>query len=345
MAANEGLPGELAVSPVELQPVAVRARGFSTWRFIARRLALGLLTLLCVSILIFALTHVLPSDPARAVIGQFAEPAQIAAVRKELGLDKSVPAQYVAWIGDAIRGDLGSSYQAKEPVTSLIGDRLLNSLTLLALVALFALPISIALGILAAKNREKGFDHAISMTTMWVSGLPEFVIGIALTLLIGGTVLDLFPSVNVTAPGESPLAHPDGLVLPVATLVLAVVPYLTRLVRASMIEAMDSSYVEMAHLKGVPGKYVLRRHAFRNAMVPMIQATGHTLIYLLGNVVVVEFLFNYPGLGQALANAVSSRDLPMIQGIALVFGAMFVLFNIIADMLTVYASPRLRTEG
>jgi peptide/nickel transport system permease protein len=334
MGVNESTPGEIPASPVLLDREPGRAGGFRVKRFLVRRVALALLTLGCVSVLIFTLTHVLPSDPARAVIGQFAEPEQIAAVERELGLDQPVVEQY-----------FGTSYQAKEPVLELLGDRLVNSLTLLALVALFGIPISVALGILAAKRRDGALDHGVSLTTIFLVGLPEFVVGIALSLVFGAALLDLFPTVDVTPPGENPLSHPSGMVLPVATLVIAVVPYLTRLVRASMIEALDSSYVEMARLKGVPEKYVLRRHAFRNAMVPMIQASGHTLVYLLGNVVVIEFLFNYPGMGQALANSVSARDLPMIQGIALIFGAMFVLFNMIADLLTVYATPRLRTEG
>jgi peptide/nickel transport system permease protein len=151
------------------------------------------------------------------------------------------------------------------------------------------------------------------------------------------------PAVNASG-GDNPLSQPDGMVLPVATLVIAVIPYLTRLMRGSMIEALDSSYVEMARLKGVPERSVSRRHAFRNALVPIIQGTALTLIYLLGNVVIVENLFNYPGLGQLLVRAVSVRDLITVQAAALVFASMFILFNIVADLLTVYASPRLRTE-
>jgi peptide/nickel transport system permease protein len=344
MDVDESTAVQPPAASVLLEPVPGRASGFRLRRFLIRRVALGVLTLACVSLLIFTLTHVLPSDPARAVIGQFAEPAQIAAVKEQLGLNEPLVTQYLDWIGGVLRGDLGDSYQAREPVTNLIGFRLENSLTLLVLVALFSIPLSVLLGVAAAKRRDSGLDHGVSITTIFFSGMPEFVIGIALTVVFGATMLDLFPTVDVTPPGENPLSHPDGMVLPVATLVIAVVPYLTRLVRASMIEALDSTYVEMARLKGVPERQVLRRHAFRNAMVPMIQASGHTLVYLLGNVVVIEFLFNYPGVGQALAASVSARDLPMIQGIALVFGAMFVLFNMLADLLTVYATPRLRTE-
>lgn len=345
MGVNENITVEDPSAAILLEGAPGSVGGFRLRHFLVRRLAFGLLTLFCVSVLIFTLLHILPSDPARAVIGQFAEPEQIAAAREELGLDESLVQQYVDWIGGALHGDLGSSYQAKQPVADLLSDRFQNSLTLLALVALFSIPLSVAIGIVAAKRRDTGFDTGVSFTTIVLSGMPEFVVGIALSLLFGAAVLDILPTVDVTPPGENPLGNPKGMVLPVATLVIAVVPYLARLVRASMIEALDSSYVEMARLKGVPERYVLRRHAFRNAMVPMIQASGHMLVYLLGNVVVIEFLFNYPGMGQALASSVSARDLPMVQGIALIFAAMFVLFNMLADLLTVYASPRLRTES
>jgi peptide/nickel transport system permease protein len=214
----------------------------------------------------------------------------------------------------------------------------------LAVVALIAVPLSAALGVFAAKRRDRRVDHAITAFSIGTSGLPEFVIGIALAICFATTLLHVVPAIDVSPPGQNPLAHPQGMILPVATLVIAVLPYLTRLVRGAMIEVLETPYVEMARLKGVPEGYVIRRHALRNAVVPAIQGTALTLIYLLGNVVVVEYLFNYPGMGEALANSVGLRDLPMIQGIAIVFAAMFILFNIVADILIVLATPRLRTE-
>jgi len=313
-------------------------------RWLARRLALGLATLVVVSIVIFIVTHVLPSDPARAILGHFAEPVQLQAVTHELGLNKPVVSQYFSWIGNVLQGNFGVSFATKAPVLGLIGPRLENSLTLLGVVALIAIPLSAGLGVLAAVRRDKFLDHAVSIWTIGTAGLPEFVIGILLSLFFATTLLHLVPAIDVTPPGENPLAAPTGMILPVATLVIAVIPYLTRLVRGSMIEVLGSPYVEMARLKGIPERHVVRSHALRNAVVPAIQGTALSMIYLLGNVVVVEYLFNYPGMGQALASAVSTRDLPMIQGLGLVFATMFVLFNIVADLLTVYATPRLRTE-
>jgi peptide/nickel transport system permease protein len=344
MAVEQALSAEAAANPeLEAAAVAGRKRG-ALAKWLLRRLLLGLVALFVVSIFIFLLTHVLPSDPARAILGHFAEPSELKLVTQQLGLDKPLPTQYLSWIGGALHGDLGTSFATKNAVLSLIGPRLENSLTLLVVVAVIAVPLSAFLGVIAAKRRDKRLDHAITAFTIGTSGLPEFVIGIVLAILFATTVLNLVPAIDVSPPGQNPLSAPEGMILPVATLVIAVLPYLTRLVRGSMIEALETPYVEMARLKGVPERYVLRRHALRNAVVPAIQGTSLTLIYLLGNVVVVEYLFNYPGLGEALASSVGLRDLPMIQGIAIVFAAMFILFNIVADLLIIFATPRLRTE-
>jgi peptide/nickel transport system permease protein len=343
MAADEFLSG-VASAGIGLEEDLLPRRGrHRLARWIARRLALGVLSLFFVSILIFIVTHVLPSDPARSILGHFAEKSQLDALNKALGLDRPVLSQYFSWIGGVLHGDLGVSYATRTPIAHTIFQRLENSLILVAIVAVIAVPLSMALGLLAATKRDRLVDHAVTTWTLGTAGLPEFVIGILLSLFFAVGVLHLFPAVNASG-AENPLAHPDGMVLPVATLVIAVIPYLTRLMRGSMIEALDSSYVEMARLKGVPERSVGRRHAFRNALVPIIQGTALTLIYLLGNVVVVENLFNYPGLGQLFVRAVSVRDLITVQACALVFASMFILFNIIADLLTVYASPRLRTE-
>jgi peptide/nickel transport system permease protein len=329
---------------MEPLPIPAGPRRWRLARWLARRLALGLATLVVVSIILFTVTHVLPANPARAILGQFAEKQQLDIVNRELGLDRPIVTQYFSWVGDVLKGSLGDSYATKAPVLDVVGPRLVNSLTLLLVVVVISVPLSAALGVAAARRRDNVLDHAISIFTIGSNALPEFVIGILLSLVFATTLLQIVPAIEVTPPGQNPIEHPAGMILPVATLVIAVIPYLTRLVRGSMIEALDSPYVEMARLKGIPEQSVVRSHALRNALVPAIQGTALTLTYLLGNVVVVEYLFNYPGLGQALASAVSTRDLPMIQGIGIVFAAMFVLFNILADLLTIYATPRLRTE-
>jgi peptide/nickel transport system permease protein len=319
-----------------------RRHGIAIW--VLRRLALGVVTLFVVSLMVFVVTHVLPADPARSILGHFAPPAQLEAVREQLKLNDRLPQQYLSWLGDLAHGSLGTSFATREEVTGEVGTRLGNSLTLLAVVSLIAVPLSMAIGVIAARHRDGVFDSAVVGVCVALAGLPEFVIGLLLVALFATSAFDVLPAIYVLPPGENPITDPKGLVLPTATLVLAVVPYLARLFRGSMIEALETSYVEMARLKGIPERVVLLRHALPNALVPGIQGTGLALMYLLGNVVVVEYLFNFPGLGTELASAVSQRDLPMIQGIAMVFAAMFVLFNILADLLTVYATPRLRTE-
>jgi peptide/nickel transport system permease protein len=297
-----------------------------------------------VSVLVFLVTHVLPGDPARSVLGQFAEPTQLAAVKHSLGLDKSLLSQYLSWVSGSIHADLGTSFTTHAAVTPYVVTRLENSLTLLGVVCFITIPLSISLGVLSARRRDTAFDHAVVGASVGLAGLPEFVIGILLVTVLATTVFHLLPAIDVFPPGQNPILNPKGLVLPALTLVLATVPYLTRLFRGSMIEALEMPYVEMARLKGVPERIVLRRHALRNALVPGIQGTGLMLMYLLGNIVVVEYLFNYPGLGTALASAVSLRDLPLIQGLAMTLATMFIIFNIVADLVTVYATPRLRTE-
>lgn len=333
-------PEALETPPI----VGLGRRRMGIWLWVLRRVVLGVLTLFIVSVLVFLVTHVLPGDPARSVLGQFAEPKQLALVKRQLGLDASLLSQYSSWISGAIHGDLGTSFATHSAVGPLVLARLENSLTLLALVCLITIPVSISLGVLSARRRDTAFDHGVVGASVALAGLPEFVIGILLVTLLSTTVFHLLPAIDVVTPGENPILHPVGLVLPGLTLVLATVPYLTRLFRGSMIEALQTPYVEMARLKGVPERVVLRRHALRNALVPGIQGIGLMLMYLLGNIVVVEYLFNYPGLGSELASAVSLRDLPLIQGLAMTLATMFIMFNIVADLLTVYATPRLRTE-
>jgi peptide/nickel transport system permease protein len=196
-----------------------------------------------------------------------------------------------------------------------------------------------------AVRRDRGADRIVLLGSLGLTALPEFVIGMGLIILLATTVFHVFPAVSLLAPGESPLADPSKLVLPVLTLVLAVVPYLYRLVRASTIEALESEYVVMARLKGMPEHSVVLRHVLPNALVPVIQASALVLTYLLGSAVVIESLFQFPGLGSDLTGAISHRDLPVMQAYVLVLAAAVVLFNLAADVLTVLVTPRLRTEG
>jgi len=220
-----------------------------------------------------------------------------------------------------------------------------NSLYLMIVVGLVGVPLSLGLGIWAALRRDKAFDHATSTITLAAAALPEFVVAIALIILFATVVLHALPPVSLVAPGTSVWSNPDVLVLPVATLTIAVVPYIYRMARGTMIEVLESEYIEMARLKGTPRRALLLRHALPNALAPTVQAIALTFAYLAGGVVVVEYVFGYPGIGQGLVQAVSARDLPTVQFIVLLLAAFYVAVNILADVVAIMVTPKLRTSS
>jgi peptide/nickel transport system permease protein len=318
------------------------------WRgipgFIVRRLLLSVLTLAVVSVIIFAATQALPGDAARSILGRGATPEALENLRMQLGLDEPPVQQYVDWIGGFLTGDLGTSLAANIPVTELLGDRILYSAFLMLLAALVSVPLGIVIGAVSARRRDSAFDHTMSMTTLGLAALPEFVVGLTLVVLFSTTVFQWLPGVVVTEPGVGPWHYPKELILPTATLVVAVVPYTARIMRASMVEILESDYVEMARLKGMPERLVLWRHAVPNGLAPTFQVAALNLAYLAGGIVVVETVFNYPGIGLALVEAVQSRDMPVVQALALLIAGLYVVLNMLADIATILVSPRLRTS-
>jgi peptide/nickel transport system permease protein len=312
--------------------------------FIIRRLVLGLVTLFLISIIVFAATQALPSDPARAILGRSATPESLAALRKQLHLDRSVVGQYTHWLKDLATGDPGQSLAANEPVTKLLGKRLENSAFLVLLAGAISIPLSLVLGALSARKRDKVFDHASSILLLALAALPEFVVGIVLVVLLGTTIFQVLPAVSLIPPDEAPWKHMKELVLPVATLVIAVTPYIARIMRASMVEVLESDYVEMAELKGLRERRVVWRHAVPNAIAPTIQVIALNLAYLAGGIVVVEFIFGYAGIGGALVDGVANRDLPVVQTVVMLIAAVYVALNLLADIATILVSPRLRTS-
>lgn len=313
--------------------------------WLVRRLALGVLVLLVTSVIVFAATQALPSDPARAILGRQATPEQLTGLRAELGLDRPLVTQYLTWLGGVVTGDLGESLSSHASVTSLLGERLPNSLSLMLCVVVLAIPIALVLGAFTALRRDGIGDRAVLVTSLTLTALPEFVIGMIMIFVFGTTIFAVLPAVSLIPPGELVVGHPAELVLPVLTLMLVVGPYLYRLMRAAMIDVLESEYVTMARLKGVPERQVLSRHALPNAVIPVIQGSALALTWLLGGIVLVEFVFRFPGLGTLLTDALANRDLPVIQGVVLTFAAGAVAFNLVADVLTVYLTPKLRTAG
>jgi peptide/nickel transport system permease protein len=309
---------------------------------VIKRSLIGILTLVLVSILVFVATQTLPGNAASAVLQNTATPARLHALEVQLGLNRPAIAQYWTWLTGVLHGNFGKSLANGQPVGTLVGGRILNSLVLVVLAGVIGTLIGVGLGVLAAARRDSMFDRILSVTSLAVTALPEFVVAVVLVIFFAAVVVHWFPAVSVFVPGTAPWSNPKELVLPVATLVIVVVPYVFRMMRASMIDALESDYVQMARLKGVPKWRVLFFHALPNAIAPTIQVIGLTFLYLAGGVVVVEYMFNYPGLGQALVSAVSDRDIPQIQAIVLVLAAFYIFVNILTDVISLAVSPRRR---
>ncbi len=321
-----------------------RFRPHGVWGFILRRLLLGILVLILVSVLVFLATQALPGDPARAILGRNANPASLAALRHQLHLDRPVADQYLTWVTGLLHGNLGTSLEAQEPVSTLLAPKLVNSAVLVVLAAVLSIPLSIAIGAWAALKREKVFDQASSNLMLLLAALPEFVVALVLVIVFATTVFHVLPAISTVPPGSRPWNNWVALVLPTITLVIAVAPYVSRIMRASMIEVLESDYVEMARLKGLPERTVLIRHALPNALGPVLQVIALNLAYLAGGIIIVEFVFNYSGIGGATAEAVVNHDLPVIQALAMLIAAVYVVLNLLADVATILVTPKLRTR-
>jgi peptide/nickel transport system permease protein len=315
----------------------------SILKFIARRIGLGLGTLFLASLIIFLVTQALPSDPAALILGREATPEALAALREQFGLNRPLIVQFFSWLGNLFVGDLGISFTTQLPVAEYIAPRVGYSFFLLVVSGLASIPLALVVGSYAALKRDQRFDQASSITTLLLAAMPEFVVGTVLVILFATSVVQWLPAVSYFEEGAPPWSDPLGLVLPVATLVVSVTPYVVRVMRAAMVEVLESDFVEMARLKGMDERTVLWRHAAPNAIGPTFQVIALNLAYLAGGVIIVERLFNYPGMGSALAEAVVMRDLPVLQFLALVIAGVYVVMNLLADIGTVLATPRLRT--
>ena len=312
---------------------------------ILKRLAVSVLVLLAVSFVVFVFTLLLPGDPAQAILGQQATPERLEALRSQLGLDQPWWQRYLDWLGGILTGDLGVSAATGGSISALLGERIVNSLVLMAIAAVIAVPLGLSLGTWAALRRGRASDTALNTGSMILASLPEFVVGIVLVALFSTTVLQILPSVTMAAPGTRVWQFPLQLVLPVAALVLVVVPYMVRMMRQTMTEVLSSGYVEMARLKGVPERQVILRHALPHAIGPVAQVVAMQLAWLAGGIVVIEVLFRYPGIGQAMVDAVSNRDVQVVQTISLLIAAFYVVVNLLADVVGILANPKLRAES
>jgi peptide/nickel transport system permease protein len=307
-----------------------------------RRLGIGVITLFAVSAVVFLATEVLPGNAAFAVLGRSANPVRLHALEHQLHLNQSLVAQYWTWLSGLFTGKLGASLANGQPVWGLVEPRLINSAVLVLVTGVIGTVIGVTLGAIAALRKDSWFDHISSAVALAVTSLPEFVVAITLVILFSTVVSHLLPAVSLLPPGTYPWSQPKLLILPVATLVIVIVPYIFRMMRAAMIEALESDYVEMARLKGAPEWRIVLGHALPNAIAPTIQVIGLNFLYLAGGVVVVEYVFNYPGIGQELVFGVNNRDIPVIQFIVVVLAAFYVCVNIASDVVALLATPRRR---
>jgi peptide/nickel transport system permease protein len=312
-------------------------------RLIVQRLALAVVTLLVVSALIYVFTSVLPGDIAERVLGRESSPEQREIFRDNLNLDDPVWKRYGVWVADVVRGDLGRSLVNNETVTATIGTSAKNTLFLSAFAFLIYLPVTLILATIAALWRGKVADSVISVFTLVGLSLPEFVLG---TLLIFAFAVqfELAPALSIVNPGDGFITRLHATVLPAITLMVAMAVYAIRMLRDNLIDVLDSEYVRMATLKGVPRWRVVARHALPNAVGPALNVTALNLTYLIGGIVVVESVFSYPGLGKMLVDSIFVRDVPVVEATALLASAVYIVANLIADVLAMLLNPRLRTS-
>ena len=310
-------------------------------RRVAIRIGAGLLTLWAVSLLVFVGTQLLPGDAARAALGQQATPQLAAALRKQFGLDRPVMVRYGEWLSGIVHGNLGRSLPSGDPVASVLGDHIRNTAVLATATILVLVPLSVALGVASAVRRDRPLDHGVAGVTLALISTPEFVVGSLLAYVLAVRLHWLSPASLIDA--TQPVLSQLGLfVLPVLTLLAASVAQTTRMVRASMIDVLQSEYVQMARLKGVPERRVLLYHALPNALGPTIQVLAFNVAWLVGGVIVTEAVFQFPGVGLALISAVSARDQPTVEAIAMLVTTVYVGVNLLADICVIVLNPRLR---
>ena len=315
---------------------------------VLQRLGLGLATLFFVSVIIFSSLEFLPGDFTQAILGQAATKETVAAFRKEIGLDEPAVLRYGNWIGGVLTGDFGTSFSGRgasgvdrsRPVVDLIAPRLGNTLFLAAMAAIIAVPLSLMLGIAAALYRNSWFDRTVNSVTLTTISLPEFFVAYILILLLA-SLTKVFPGLaNVDADLDF-WERVYRTALPAITLTLVIVAHMMRMTRAALINLLASPYIEMAELKGVSKTKVILHHALPNAWAPIVTVIAFNLAYLIIGVVVVEVVFVYPGIGQLMVDAVTTRDIPVVQGCAMIFAATYIMLNLLADIISIVTNPRL----
>jgi len=311
--------------------------------YLLKRLGLALLTLVLLSLIIFLACQVLPGDPGRAILGPFAASSAVQALDHSLGVDRPLIVQYWSWVSGIVHGNLGTSYQFRAPVSSFLFPAIGRSLKLAAVAFVIAVPLSILGGVVAALNRGRLVDRVISVTGLSLSTVPEFVSGVVL-IVVFAIRLKVLPVTASAPPGSSVFTQIRYLILPAIPLVLILFGYIARIARVGTIEALDSDYVRTATLKGLPRSVVIRRHVLRNSLLPTITVIATQTGYLIGGLVVVETLFNYPGIGRLIFTAANDKDFPMLEAGVLAIGIVYLVATLVADILYTVLNPRIRLQ-
>ncbi len=310
-------------------------------KLVVQRLVLGLLLLLAVSVVIFLGVEMLPGDTAQAILGQSATPVALANLRAQMGLDQPPWVRYFTWLAHALQGDLGKALTNNKDIAHAIGQRLGNTLFLAVCAAVIAVPLAIGLGLIAARHHGRWPDKLISGVTLAMISLPEFVAAYFVIFLLT-QVVHVFQPVSMVFPGMGFFAQLKAVALPMIVLVMVVLAHMMRMTRAAILNVMQSAYIETAELKGLSPMQVIWRHALPNAIAPIISVVVINLAYLVVGVVVVEVVFSYNALGQYLVDHVAKRDLPVVQAVGIIFAAVYIGLNILADLIGIIANPRLR---
>jgi peptide/nickel transport system permease protein len=312
--------------------------------YLLTRVGLSILTLFLLSVIIFFAGQILPGNPARAILGPFAVQSAVRVLDHQLGVDRPLVTQYWSWIAGFVHGNMGESYQYRAPVSSFLYPALGRSLKLAVVAFVIVVPLGILGGAVAALNRGRAVDRIISVSGLSLATVPEFVSGIVL-IVVFGIELKVLPVTGLAPQGSSLLTQLHYLIMPAIPLVLVLFGYIARMARAGTIEALDSDYVRTATLKGLPRWVIIRRHVLRNSLLPTITVIATQTGYLIGGLVVVETLFNYPGIGRLILTAAQDKDFPMLEAGVLVIGIVYLVATLVADILFTVLNPRVRLEG
>jgi peptide/nickel transport system permease protein len=308
-----------------------------------RRLAGGLLMMWLISVVVFVTIHLLPGNAATSLLGRDATPEQFASLTRQLGLDRPLLSQYGSWVSGLVTGHWGTSLVSSLSVSQIVGGRMANTLVLALIGVIMIGPLAIMIGTASAIRNGRAFDNVTSILTLCLSAIPGFAIGVLVIYFFATNVFHWLPAASVLDP-DLPVWSQLNLVLaPAIAVAFALIPYPIRMVRAAMIDVLQSEYIMLARLKGLPERQVIFRHALRNGLGPIIQALGLTLVFLTGGIIVIETVFSYPGIGYTLVQSVEQRDVPVVQTIVVVIAAICILINLLADLAVAAVTPRLRT--